>query len=84
MDDRFFRVIKHWLKAGDVDPFYDPASDYVMVPRKGFEFDSHTEESVALTTILKSDDGGLEAPCKQMYIATMETGLVLFRIRFFI
>jgi hypothetical protein len=84
MDDRFFRVIKHWLKAGDVDPFYDPASDYVMVPRKGFEFDSYTEESVAVTTILKSDDGGLEAPCKQMYIATVETGLVLFRICFFI
>ena len=84
MDDRFFRVIKHWLKAGDADPFYDPASDYVMVPRKGFEFDSHTEESIAVTTIPESDDGGVENTCKQVYIATVETGLVISYICFIV
>lgn len=78
MDDRFFRVIKHWLNAGDADPFYDPESDYVMVPRKGFEFNSHTEEYIAVTPIPDSDDGGVETTCKQVYIATVETGLVLF------
>ena len=66
MDEHFIRIMKHWLKVGGADPEYDPETDYVMVPRKGFEFNSHMEESVSTDS--------LEAPPKQVYIATVETG----------
>lgn len=27
-----FRILKHWLNAGEPDPFYDPLNDYVVLP----------------------------------------------------
>lgn len=32
-DDRLFRLLKHFLKVGDPDPFYNPVWDFVFVPR---------------------------------------------------
>jgi hypothetical protein len=82
MDEHFFRVIKHWLKVGGADPEYDPETDYVMVPRRGFEFDSHMEESVAVAGPEGTEGDSLEAPPSQVYIATVETGkfFILFNI----
>jgi hypothetical protein len=37
MDECFFRVLKHWLMAGDPDPFYDPYTDFVILPSKEVE-----------------------------------------------
>eukprot|EP00249_Psilotum_nudum_P003534 c16952_g1_i1 orf=246-1667(+) len=33
-EDRLFRILKHWLNAGDPDPFYNPIIDYVLLPTK--------------------------------------------------
>ncbi|KAG0557320.1 hypothetical protein KC19_11G119900 [Ceratodon purpureus] len=74
MDQHFFRIMKHWLKVGGADLEYDPETDYVMVPRRGFEFDSHMEESVAVAGPEETEGGSLEAPPNQVYIATVETG----------
>jgi hypothetical protein len=27
-----FRIVQHWLNAGEPDPFYDPLTDYVILP----------------------------------------------------
>lgn len=32
-DERLFRLLKHFLKVGDPDPFYNPVWDFVFVPR---------------------------------------------------
>jgi hypothetical protein len=74
MDEHFFHIVKHWLKVGGADPEYDPESDYVMVPRKPFEFDSHTEESVDVAGSEESEEDSSKAPSKDVYIATVETG----------
>ncbi|KMT03695.1 hypothetical protein BVRB_8g188460 [Beta vulgaris subsp. vulgaris] len=31
-DHHAFRILKHWLNAGEPDPFYDPLNDYVVLP----------------------------------------------------
>ncbi|OVA02163.1 Lecithin:cholesterol/phospholipid:diacylglycerol acyltransferase [Macleaya cordata] len=31
-DRHVFRILKHWLRAGDLDPFYNPLNDYVILP----------------------------------------------------
>ncbi|CAA7405492.1 unnamed protein product [Spirodela intermedia] len=31
-DRHVFRILKHWLKAGEPDPFYNPLNDYVILP----------------------------------------------------
>lgn len=31
-DHHVFRILKHWLKAGDPDPYYNPINDYVILP----------------------------------------------------
>ena len=77
MDEHFFRIVKHWLNVGGADPEYDPETDYVMVPRRVFEFDSHMEESVAVADPEGTEGGSLEAPARQVYIATVETGELL-------
>ncbi|KAL9224395.1 hypothetical protein vseg_000431 [Gypsophila vaccaria] len=43
-----FRVLKHWLKAGKPDPFYDPLNDYVILPT-AFEIEKITEKYFQLT-----------------------------------
>ncbi|KAK8969205.1 Lecithin-cholesterol acyltransferase-like 4 [Platanthera guangdongensis] len=31
-DRHVFRILQHWLKAGEPDPFYNPINDYVIIP----------------------------------------------------
>jgi len=38
-DERLFRLLKHFLKVGDPDPFYNPVWDFVFVPRSNLEFE---------------------------------------------
>ncbi|KAJ7569298.1 hypothetical protein O6H91_01G070900 [Diphasiastrum complanatum] len=51
-DERVFRVLKHWLKAGEPDPFYDPMIDYVIIPTMA-EFEEHKNQHVTLSTNTK-------------------------------
>lgn len=82
MDEHFFHIVKHWLKVGGADPEYDPESDYVMVPRRPFEFDLRKEESVDVTGPEETEEEeGSKVP--SVYIATVETGTI-FLISFFI
>lgn len=72
-DQHFFHIMKHWLKVGGADPEYDPETDYVIVPRSGFEFDSHMEESIAVVD-REGTEESLSIPPNTVYIATVETG----------
>lgn len=42
-DRHVFRILKHWLKAGEPDPFYNPINDYVILPT-AFDIEKRTEE----------------------------------------
>ncbi|RZC43746.1 hypothetical protein C5167_036698 [Papaver somniferum] len=46
-DRHVFRILKHWLKAGDLDPFYNPLNDYVILPT-AFEIEKklHLQEDI--------------------------------------
>ncbi|KAH9318790.1 hypothetical protein KI387_020559, partial [Taxus chinensis] len=46
-DERVFRILKHWLKAGEPDPFYDPVTDYVVLPTRA-EFKEHRKQCLSL------------------------------------
>lgn len=57
-DRHVFRILKHWLHAGEPDPFYNPLNDYVILPTvcemethqgKGFELTALKEEWEILT-----------------------------------
>ncbi|XP_022723594.1 lecithin-cholesterol acyltransferase-like 4 isoform X3 [Durio zibethinus] len=45
-----FRILKHWLQAGDPDPFYNPVNDYVILPT-AFETESHHEKGLQVTSL---------------------------------
>ncbi|KAF8408623.1 hypothetical protein HHK36_004686 [Tetracentron sinense] len=49
-DRHVFRILKHWLKAGDPDPFYNPLNDYVILPT-AFEMEKHREEGLQVTSL---------------------------------
>ncbi|KAJ0982650.1 hypothetical protein J5N97_010905 [Dioscorea zingiberensis] len=49
-DRHVFRILKHWLKAGEPDPFYNPLNDYVILPT-AFEFERHSEEGKQVTSV---------------------------------
>lgn len=49
-DHRLFRSLKHWLKAGDPDPFYDPLNDYVILPT-AYEVESHVEKGLQVAAL---------------------------------
>ncbi|KAK3143716.1 hypothetical protein QOZ80_4AG0304060 [Eleusine coracana subsp. coracana] len=38
-----FRIVQHWLHAGEPDPFYDPLTDYVILPTI-LEFEKYCEK----------------------------------------
>lgn len=42
-DHHVFRILKHWLKAGQLDPFYDPLNDFVILPT-AFEIEKVEEK----------------------------------------
>ncbi|XP_061354729.1 lecithin-cholesterol acyltransferase-like 4 [Gastrolobium bilobum] len=45
-----FRLVKHWLKAGDPDPFYNPLNDYVILPT-AFEMERHKEKGLEVASL---------------------------------
>ncbi|KAL2344684.1 hypothetical protein Fmac_005969 [Flemingia macrophylla] len=45
-----FRLVKHWLNAGDADPFYNPLNDYVILPT-AFEMERHKEKGVEVASL---------------------------------
>ncbi|KAG4917514.1 hypothetical protein JHK85_055795 [Glycine max] len=45
-----FRLLKHWLKAGEPDPFYNPVNDYVILPT-AFEMERHKEKGVEVASL---------------------------------
>ncbi|KAG8066267.1 hypothetical protein GUJ93_ZPchr0004g38953 [Zizania palustris] len=49
-DRHVFRIIQHWLHAGEPDPFYDPLNDYVILPT-AFEIEKHHEKRGNVTSV---------------------------------
>ncbi|KAF7003209.1 hypothetical protein CFC21_018568 [Triticum aestivum] len=49
-DHRVFRIVQHWLHAGEPDPFYDPLNDYVVIPTI-FEVEKHHEKCGDVTSV---------------------------------
>ncbi|XP_021751330.1 lecithin-cholesterol acyltransferase-like 4 [Chenopodium quinoa] len=49
-DHHVFRILKHWLNAGEPDPFYDPLNDYVILPTE-FEIERVMEKCLHVTTL---------------------------------
>ncbi|KAL5731490.1 phospholipase A1 [Ranunculus cassubicifolius] len=49
-DRHVFRILKHWLRAGEPDPFYDPVNDYVILPT-AFELEKYKGEGVQITSM---------------------------------
>ncbi|KAL1359440.1 hypothetical protein HN51_004751 [Arachis hypogaea] len=54
-EPHLFRIIKHWLRAGDPDPFYDPLNDYVILPT-AFEMESHKEKGIEVASLKEEWD----------------------------
>lgn len=49
-DHHVFRILKHWLKAGEPDPYYNPINDYVILPT-AFEMERHQEKGLQVTSL---------------------------------
>jgi len=45
-----FRIVQHWLHAGEPDPFYDPLNDYVILPTL-YDIDKHCEKHGDVTSV---------------------------------
>ncbi|KAJ6793565.1 lecithin-cholesterol acyltransferase-like 4 [Iris pallida] len=54
-DHHVFRILKHWLKAGEPDPFYNPLNDYVILPTAS-EVEKHWEKGMQVTTLKEEWD----------------------------
>ncbi|XAR56176.1 Phospholipase A(1) [Bertholletia excelsa] len=49
-DRHVFRILKHWLKAGEPDPYYNPLNDYVILPTL-FEIKERQEKGLQVTSL---------------------------------
>lgn len=49
-DRHVFRILKHWLKAGEPDPFYNPLNDYVILPT-AFEVEPSAQSGMHITAV---------------------------------
>ncbi|PAN40086.1 hypothetical protein PAHAL_7G290800 [Panicum hallii] len=54
-----FRIVQHWLHAGEPDPFYNPLNDYVILPT-AYEIEKHHEKRGDLTSV--SEDWEIISP----------------------
>ncbi|KAK6917028.1 Lecithin:cholesterol/phospholipid:diacylglycerol acyltransferase [Dillenia turbinata] len=45
-----FRMLKHWLKVGDPDPYYNPLNDFVILPT-AFEIERHREKGYEVASL---------------------------------
>ncbi|KNA24954.1 hypothetical protein SOVF_010990 [Spinacia oleracea] len=80
-DHHVLRILKHWLNAGEPDPFYDPLNDYVVLPT-AFEIERVKENGFHVTTLkeeweiipTESDDvEGLEHPLSLISVSEVTT-----------
>ncbi|CAN0855038.1 Lecithin-cholesterol acyltransferase-like 4 [Linum grandiflorum] len=63
-EHHLFRVVRHWIKAGAPDPFYNPVNDYVILPT-AFEMETHKEKGLQFTSLkeeweIVSGDEGMD------------------------
>ena len=49
-DPHVFRLLKHWLKAGEPDPFYNPLNDYVILPT-AFDIETHRDRGLTVNAL---------------------------------
>lgn len=49
-EPHLFRILKHWLKAGDRDPYYNPVNDYVILPT-AFEMERFKEKGLEAASL---------------------------------
>lgn len=49
-DPHVFRILKHWLKAGEPDPFYNPLNDYVILPT-AFDIVTHRDQGLSASAV---------------------------------
>ncbi|KAJ8627692.1 hypothetical protein MRB53_020999 [Persea americana] len=49
-DPHVFRLLKHWLKAGEPDPFYNPLNDYVILPT-AFDIATHRDRGLTVNAL---------------------------------
>ncbi|XAR73064.1 Phospholipase A(1) [Bertholletia excelsa] len=49
-DHHVFRLLKHWLRAGEPDPYYNPVNDYVILPTL-FEIEEQQEKGLQVTSV---------------------------------
>ena len=74
-EPHLFRILKHWLKAGEPDPFYNPVNDYVVLPT-AFEMERHQEKGLDVTSlreeweIVSSDHDGQSNTGDKMSISS--------------
>ncbi|KAJ4977504.1 hypothetical protein NE237_002610 [Protea cynaroides] len=54
-DRHVFRILKHWLKAGEPDPYYNPINDYVILPTV-YEMEEHREEGLQVASVREEWD----------------------------
>ena len=54
-----FRIVQHWLHAGEPDLFYNPLNDYVILPT-AYEIEKHHEKRGDLTSV--SEDWEIISP----------------------
>ena len=54
-----FRIVQHWLHAGEPDLFYNPLNDYVILPT-AYEIEKHHEKCGDLTSV--SEDWEIISP----------------------
>ncbi|XVF40049.1 hypothetical protein PTKIN_Ptkin01aG0081300 [Pterospermum kingtungense] len=72
-----FRILKHWLRAGDPDPFYNPINDYVILPT-AFDMETHHEKGLQVTSlkeeweIVSEDQDNLDnAACRKPFVSSI-------------
>ncbi|WJX44519.1 Lecithin-cholesterol acyltransferase-like 4 [Trifolium repens] len=75
-EPHLFRILKHWLNAGDPDPFYNPINDYVILPT-AFEMERHKEKGVEVTSlkeeweIISNDQNGQSNTDNKMSLSSI-------------
>jgi pimeloyl-ACP methyl ester carboxylesterase len=77
-DERVFRILKHWLKAGDPDPFYNPVDDYVILPSK-VELEQHKKGCLSIPStenweILSENTDDYHETGRHDFVATISEG----------
>uniref|UniRef100_A0A7N0UER7 Uncharacterized protein n=1 Tax=Kalanchoe fedtschenkoi TaxID=63787 RepID=A0A7N0UER7_KALFE len=66
-DHHVFRILKHWLHAGEPDPYYNPLNDFVVLPTV-YEFETHRLKGFELTSskeewevVMKGEDSNAKS-----------------------